>query len=93
MDPGLLTWQTDDLNEWKERIKCLLSSPFIPLSCPALYLSLFPGGGAYTLWGFVYWVGDGIFLLLLVAKTSGDIIIDMQTSPVPGWKALSTDST
>lgn len=30
----LIDQQTDDLNELRERIKCLLSALFIPLSCP-----------------------------------------------------------
>lgn len=42
--PWLIDRQTDDLNEWSERIKCLLSSPFIPFF-PSIYLSLFPGEG------------------------------------------------
>lgn len=29
----LIDQQTDDLNELREGIKCLLSPPFIPLSC------------------------------------------------------------
>lgn len=42
----LIDQQTDDLNEWRERIKCLLSSPFIPLSCPPFISPSFQGGGA-----------------------------------------------
>lgn len=56
----LIDQQTDDLNEWRERIKCLLSSLFIPLSRTALYLSLFSGGGACSLGGLLG--GCGTFL-------------------------------
>lgn len=86
--PWLIDQQTDDLNEWRERIKCLLSSPFIPCSCPALYLLLFLGGGASGLRGFVR-RRRGLFTV----ETSGDIIIDMSTSSAPGWKAILTNST
>lgn len=61
----LIGRQSDDLNEWRERIKCLLSSPFIPLSCLA-FISL-RGEGP------VCWEEVGPSELVL--ETSGDVII------------------
>lgn len=40
----LIGRQTDDLNERRERIKCLLSPPFIPLLCPP-FIALSKGRG------------------------------------------------
>lgn len=53
----LIGWQTDDLNEWRERIRCLLSSPFIPLSCPPFISPSFQGEGLVVYGGLLGGVG------------------------------------
>lgn len=42
--PWFIDWWTDDLNEWRERIKCILSFPLIPFPFTSIFLSLSGGG-------------------------------------------------
>ena len=59
--PWLIGQQTDDPNEWRERIKCLLSSPFILPPCPPFISPSFQRGGACT-WGVFVGEEVGPFL-------------------------------
>lgn len=70
--PWLIDRQTDDLNEWRERIKCLSSSPFIPLSRPPFISRSFRGEGLMYVGGFVWkrqdhsgWLWKPVGILLL----------------------------
>lgn len=51
--PWLIDQQTDDPNDCSERIKCLLSSPFIPFSFPPYICTPLWG------WGLYWWAQLG----------------------------------
>lgn len=76
---GLIDRQTDDLNECRERIKCLLSAPFIPLSCP-LSLPLSGEGGGACCWSG----GSGKPVLLTWGRGH---------QPAHGWSGTSSHIT
>lgn len=88
----LIGRQTHDLNECRERIKCVLSAAFILLSCPPFISHSFLGGVACSLGGLVEGPGGrGGGLSSWFWKPVGLLL--METTPVAGWKVTLTNST
>lgn len=88
----LIGRQTHDLNESRERIKCVLSAAFILLSCPPFISHSFLGGVACSLGGLVEGPGGrGGGLSSWFWKPVGLLL--METTPVAGWKVTLTNST